>query len=279
MALRDQPWVIKRTANGVFIPRNRIKPPSENRWGNVRPEQDFNNKDTVAQRANSLILEGQLHAVTGYLSDDGECFEATDGEIRCRAWDYAKEVLEVDLDEKLGGVYCESGKRLPSDPVEAQKYVVSFQVCCGSNSVPLSFPAKAKAAKKLKDLGEKVSVIATKFNCSDQYVRDLLKYEEEVDEDIKDAVNKGTISPTAATKTARARKETKDEVKEKLERGERVKGSDLSEMPKMLTEHELSNQIKIAEKRWREAGSEKDRSAWAGMVKGLKIAAGLEEKL
>lgn len=273
MALRDKDWVLKRMANGVLIPWERLVPPSLNQYGNVRPTQDIN-KETVAQRANSLVLEGQRAAVTGYLSDNEESFELTDGEIRYHAWKYAKDILGVDL----GGVYCVPGEKLPKDKKEATKKVVYFQIRCGSNTEPLSFSAKSAAVKKLKDAGESTVDIAKNLGCSDQQVRNLLRYAEEVDDDIKDAVNKGSISHTAAVKTARARKETQEEVKEKVNRGEKVKGSDIEE-DRVLSHKDIMKQIKKAEKTWNLAKSEKERNAWAGVVKGLKITVGLEEKL
>jgi hypothetical protein len=268
MGIRDKEWA-RHSGSNFFIPWNRIK---LSEFGNQRTEIT---DETVAIRANSLILEGQKSAIEGYLSEDQEFFEFIDGDLRYRAWHYAKKHLGVDLDEKLGGMKCVVVKK-PESMVDA----IFYQVSRGSDTVPLSQMDKAKAMRKLH-VEEKVPVIeiAKRLMCSDQHVRDMIRLTEMAPE-LQQAVKAGAMRLTTALKTERAREEVRQEVKEKLERGEKVKGCDVEDGKlKTLSVEEIQQQIKIANKLMITPGTKKDSLINAGILKGLRIALRLEEKL
>lgn len=220
-----------------------------------------------------MVLEGQRNPLRGYLSDDGEYFEFIDGERRKRAAEYInantdkfpgqKQIIELkcELEEKIGGKKI-SGTEL-----------IFRQLSYGTNTEPLSPFDQAAAVKELVDSGVKVAEIATRMGRSDQHVRNLLKMVQ-VDPDIKEAVSKGAISATAALKTTNARQEARNEVKERVARGERVRNKDVDlcdgkQGPMKATE--IDKQIKVADKYFNMAKSDREREKWGAMIEAFRI--------
>lgn len=265
-----------------MIPWSRLIPPSKTKYGNAR--KDGLTTETFAERANSLILEGQKHPLTGYLSDDGNSFELIDGEIRHGGYIYARDVLCVDFDKGLHGV---DGVKVVVGPRPGNKNldavgIAFFQIGCGTDTLPLSALDKATKVKELIEVhGQKVADIAKKLGCSDQHVRDMVKLAS-VDKGLRTAVADGKISPTTATRVSRSREETKREVQEKLDRGEKVKGIDVdsaTEGKKILSYEEIERQIKKADKLFCSSKTDKDRHYYKGLYTGLQISVCAAEKL
>lgn len=279
-SLREMPWVLKRLANCVVIPWSRLVPPSKTKYGNAR--KDGLTTETFAERANSLILEGQKNPLTGYLSDDGESFELIDGEIRHGGYVHARDVLGVDFDKGLHGV---DGVKVVVGPRPGNKNldtvgVAYFQIGCGTDTLPLSQLDKAIKIKELVELhGQKVSDVAKHLGCSDQHVRDMVKLAS-VDDGMKTAIREKKISPTTATRVTKATEEAQREVKEKLDRGEKVKGTDVDrDEPKVLSREEIEKQIKKADKLFCCSKTDKDRHYYKGVYTGLQITISAAEKL
>ena len=218
MGIRDKKWC-RRSGAGFFIPWERIKPGP---WGNVRTEFP---DETVAQRANSIILKGQENKIKGFLSEDEENFLLTDGELRWRAWKYAKDAMGVDLDSVLGGMYCEVDKKIGGKTPDT-KEIKYRQLGYGTDTVPLSKLDQAKTIKWLVDNGEKVSSVAKNLGKTPQHVRDMLCLASAPDE-IQDAVQKNQMAPTTAVKTNRAKKDTQKKVVDKILSGQSVKGREV----------------------------------------------------
>lgn len=284
MGIRDKEWVI-RTGEGFIIPHDRIR---IGPWGNVRTDITT---ETVAIRANSLVLKGQESPVSGLLSEDGEWFELIDGELRWKAWEYAKTFLGVDLDEKYRGMRC----RLEPDFVRSRpskKDVIKLQLSYGTDSVPLSYYDKARNVKKLIDSGESVSDLAKLMHCSEQTIRNMISTSE-VPEDVQK-----NLKPTTALKYSRADKAEKKRIEKKINSGEKVKGKDIKKKPEEppeaiqettegdfstasdelmngLTAYEIKKQIQKAEVKAAKTG---DRY-FSGMVTGFKIVLGKEPKI
>jgi ParB/RepB/Spo0J family partition protein len=230
----------------------------------------------LAELANSLILEGQRQAAKGYLHEDGKHFVITAGQRRYRAMLYANENLDgefeyiiSDLEQKIDG----------KNPSGAD---LKFRQLADNNHEKICPEDQALAFKELIDKDEyTVAQIANRLGCSDQHIRDLLKFLE-VPEDIKQAVHEKKLSHTGAVRTARARKEAQDEVRGRLEAGEHVSIGDVNKASgktKTLTFEEIQKQIKKADAMMLSEKSNSGRSAWQGVIRGLRIAAGLEELL
>ena len=283
MGIRDKSWA-RRSGNYFFIPRSRIR---IGPWGNARSE--FEN-ETVAQRANSLILRGQTHTVKGLLSEDGEWFELIDGEIRWRAWDYAKKELGVDLDETLGGMRCELQTGF-NNSRPTKKDILKIQLSYGTNSEPLTEYDKARNAKKLHDEGESISDLAGILHCSESKVRYLISL------DAVPEKAKKNLKPSTALAYSKADEETRREIDGKIDRGEPVKGKDITQRirkPKApvlnernlqnptgerLSDEEVQKQIKEADRLLFKAKSEKERMAWQYFIRAMRITLGYEEKI
>lgn len=183
MGIRDKEWA-RHSGSVFYIPWSRIK---LSEFGNQRTEFP---DESIAMRANSLILEGQKTAIEGYLSDDGEWFEFIDGEIRYRAWYYAMKHLGVDLHDKLGGMKCVVVKK-PSSKADAMFY----QISRGSDTVPISQMDKANAIMKLYSVEEvPVSEIAKRLFCSEQHIRDMIKLTA-IAPELKQAIKRELLSP------------------------------------------------------------------------------------
>jgi hypothetical protein len=225
------------------------------------------------------MLQGQREAGKGYLHSDGEHFVLTAGQRRYKAMRYANESLgasfeyiECDCEEKDG-----STGRYPEG-----KELIIRQMVDGTTQERLCVEDQALNIKELVEVhGMSVEEVSKQLQCSGQHVRDMLKFNE-VDPDIKQAVKKGSISATAAVKTARARKEAQKEVKEKLDRGEQVSNRDVDVADgkiHSLSVEEIQKQIKKADTLFCSAKSNKDGQYYKGVYTGLHIAIGLSEKL
>ena len=222
------------------------------------------------------MLEGQRQAIKGYLHEDGKHFVVTAGQRRYRAAMYAVEnhgwetdYLIADLEPKIDG-------KNPSGPD-----LVFKQLTDGVTQEKLCAEDEALAIKNLIDNhGYTVATIAERMRCSGQHIRDLLKFLESPD-DIKDAVRKGVLKPTAAIKTTRARKDIQDEIRERVRRGENVKGVeiDAKEDKGPMTIDEIQKQIKVADKRLCIEKTEKGRQRWQAMIEAFRIVLRYAEPL
>lgn len=229
----------------------------------------------MAELANSLMLEGQRQAAKGYLHEDGIHFVITCGQRRYRAMLYANEnhqfgfeTIIADIEPKIAG----------KNPTGKQLIYRQF---ADDNHEEICALDKATAIKELIDSGESVADIASGIGYSDQQVRNLLKLLE-APEDIQQAVRNGAISATAATKTARARKEAQEEIRDKIETGEHVSIKDVdiaSGKPKMLTFEEAQKQIKKADALKFSAKTDRERRDYEFMIIGMRKISGLDEPL
>jgi hypothetical protein len=160
--------------------------------------------------------------------------------------------------------------------------VAYFQIGCGTDSEPLS---KTDIAAKIKELvevrGQKVVDVAKRLGCSDQHVRDMIKLAS-VSPDLKQAIDRGAISPSAAVKTSRARDDAQREVKEKLERGEKVSGRDVETAdgkPTVMSFEDIQKQIKKADANFARETTARGQERWRAMVEAFRIVIGAAEKL
>ncbi|MFA5166820.1 MAG: ParB/RepB/Spo0J family partition protein [Candidatus Paceibacterota bacterium] len=229
-------------------------------------------QETIAVLANLLMLQGQREAGKGYLHTDGKHFVVTAGQRRYKAMLYANDCMggefkhiECDLEEKDPT----TGK-----PPEGPELMIR-QMVDGTTQEKLCAEDQAIAIKELIEKhGFSKSEIARRLGCTDQHIRDLLKFLE-APYDIKQAVKKGAISSTAALKIARARKEVQEEVAERVARGERVKNADVDfndgkQSP--MTPKEVMAQIKIADKYFNlPKSSDKDRAKYRAMIEAFRI--------
>lgn len=286
MGIRDKEWV-KRTNEGFIIPHSRIR---IGPWGNARSEFP---EETIASRANSLILEGQKSYVSGLLSEDGEYFELIDGEIRWRAWEYAKKELGVDLDSKLGGMRCKlqdgfSRKR----PTKSD--ILKLQLSYGTDTVPLSKYDQARNVKKLIDSGESVKDISILMHCTPQTIRNLIAIDSAPDH------IKNTQKPSTAMEYTRSDSNTKKEIDRQVSTGKRVSVNSVrSERTKeksrqkraqeriplptkelrRLTDEEVQNQIKKLDNLKLVSRTQKHKDICSAMIRGMRITLGFEERI
>ncbi len=226
-------------------------------------------QDTLAELANSLLLEGQRQSAKGYLHDDEEHFVITSGQRRYRAMLYANENLGGAFEHIRSDIEIKINGKNPSGPD------LKFRQLADDNNEKICAEDKAIAIKELIDNdGYTVAMVADRLRCSTQHIRDLLKLLE-VPEDIRQAVKKGAISSTAAIKTARARKEIQTEVAERVARGELVKNTDVGfneGKQSLMTPTEVEAQIKIADKYFNlPKSSNKDRERYRAMIEAFRI--------
>lgn len=280
MGIRDKEWV-RRKGQGFIIPSSRIR---VGPWGNARTDIT---PEMVETKALSLIKEGQKKAVKGLLSEDGEWFELTDGEVRHLGWNFAKKQLCADLDEKLGGMYCELEEgftgRHPTT-IEA----IRLQLSYGTDSEPLSQYDKAAAVKKLLEAGDDIEDLAVIMHCSKQHIKDLR------DIDSAPAHVKKAVKPTGALKYERASPATKKAIDKKISDGEKVKCKDIPpksetrertvqerapiEPPvkRRLSDDEVREQIQKCTSLIDRSKKGKDRFGYQQLRRGLMIPIGEE---
>jgi transcriptional regulator len=225
------------------------------------------------------MLQGQREAGKGYLHTDGKHFVVTAGQRRYKAMLYANECMggefkyiECDLEEKDPT----TGK-----PPEGPELMIR-QMVDGTTQEKLCAEDQAIAIKELIEKhGFSKSEIARRLGCTDQHIRDLLKYLD-APEYIKKAVKDGHIKHTAAVRVARSQKEAQDEIRGKIEAGEDVSISDVDKASgkyKVLSFEQIQKQIEKAVNMGLSEKSKKNRDKWEGVVRGMRIAAGLEDPL
>jgi ParB-like chromosome segregation protein Spo0J len=176
------------------------------------------------------------------------------------------EIITCDIEPKVNG----------KNPSGAE---LKFRQLADGSHEKLCAEDEAAAIKSLvEEDGCTVAQIAERMRCSTQHVRDMLKFGE-ADEGIKQAVRSGQMSATTAVKTAKATEERQKEVKEKLNRGEKVKGIDLAEPTKRLTDDQIRSQIKKADAAFCLEKTEKGQMKYKGMVEAFRITLGEAEPI
>lgn len=218
------------------------------------------------------MLQGQREAGKGYLHTDGKHFVVTAGQRRYKAMLYANDCMggefkhiECDLEEKDPT----TGK-----PPEGPELMIR-QMVDGTTQEKLCAEDQAIAIKKLIEKhGFSKSEIARRLGCTDQHIRDLLKFLE-APEYIKKAVKDGHIKHTAAVRVARSQKEAQDEIKDKLDAGEDVSIRDVDRAAgkqSPMTPTEVEAQIKIADEYFNfPKSSDKDRAKYRAMIEAFRI--------
>lgn len=227
--------------------------------------------ETVPMLANSLVLEGQLTPIEVRLYN---CHAViTDGERRYKAAIYANENLGANIE----ALWC------VAEPKGVTTIDRIFRQLVHNDEVEKLRPIdRARAYKRLvEEYNLNASEIAKRVGRSRQHISDMLALLE-APEDIQDAVEKGAISSTAAVKTAKARKEIQDEVREKLEAGGHVNVKDLEVdedgLPKTISASKIRDYIKIVERRMKKCDQRATEYArWESIKYGMEICLGMHE--
>ena len=262
-----------KVKDSFFISVDKLIPDPE------QPREDFN-EESIAVLANLIYFNGQETPISVRMGPSGDSAIIVHGERRWRAVKYADENFNG---AKIGGLYCVAENKINGKvPTDEQRFVNQIT---NNEQIPLTAIEKAKAYKKLIDKwGYKIADVAKAVHRSDQHIRDMLKILE-LPEDIQDAVDKGALAPTTATKTAKARDDVQKDVHDKISRGEKVKGVDVDNAEneplerEMMTPDEIRKQIKIADKNFCLERTDKGRMKYKGMVEAFRIVLREEDKL
>jgi ParB family chromosome partitioning protein len=248
-----------KTKDAFLIPLEKLKP-----GDNIR--KDFS---SVPDLAISLHNCGQLTPIEVRLENDKAII--TDGERRYRAAIYANKEYGgcVVTGQKFTALLCVA-EPTTVDPVKR----IFRQLEHNDQVQPLSATERATAYKKLVESGVKVAEIARQIGKTAQSVSDTMKILEAPTE-VRKAVEDGKMSATAASKVSRASPEKQKAALEKVQKGERVKVSDVAEYVPLGLEkaRELIKRCEF----FRDAPkvSEVERMRWGSIAHGIEIGVGL----
>lgn len=160
--------------------------------------------------AMQLIAQGQLEPCIGRYDSKGDYFIITAGERRFRAAQIA-----VKQGWKTNYLRCVTEIK---GMTEAQRVVTMLQE---NESSPLTAMEKAKAYERLIKAGYDAKQISVEMGCTQASVKGLLALIS-APEAVQKAVEEKRMSATAGIKAAKASPEKQEEIKAKVERGEKV---------------------------------------------------------
>ena len=258
-----------------FIPLNKIGVVAGR---NLRT--DFGDLDELAKQ---IAENGQKVPGVVRIAPDGQTAELVDGERRFRAIKLANEKYGAKIDTFA----CFNEEKGANDESR-----VMTMLLCGVGSKALEPLEEASGYKRLIDYNWTVEQVAQKMGKSNHYVEERLALNG-APIDVRASVAEGTLSPTAATKLAKApeakRKEVMEKVKgKKTKKGKQKKASvaDVEKATKgratMISSASILEKRKAVKVRWaeiKEAYSEEliklEKTAYfKGVVKGLELAVG-----
>jgi ParB-like chromosome segregation protein Spo0J len=219
---------------------------------------------------------GQLTPCEVRVSDDGERAVLTAGHRRFRAAKYVNDHYDQWIKEGNTGFEFFKGLLCRAEPsgLDNIKRLIR-QLNQGDNDVSVSLNPieRAMGYKRLLDGGMTLADIGRHMNKSAQQISNTLSLID-APEELKDAVESGQMSATAATRATKASPEKRKAAVDKAAKGEKVKVSDVAEytplgLPKARA------LVKKA-KAFRDAGkSEIERERWGWLARGIEIGCGL----
>lgn len=163
---------------------------------NLKEEEGFNVREDYGdldELARSLAENGQLQPLTVRLSDTDKTAILVDGHRRIRAFQIANE----KYGSSFKAAWCiQEGKG-------ANEESRIFDLFTRNSGKPLTPIEQASAVKRLVGYNLKVADIAKKIGKTSKYVNNILALNS-ASKDLRDAVQGGLISTTAATLLAKA---------------------------------------------------------------------------
>lgn len=259
--LRD----LGKVKDAFLIPLSKLIPGSSI-GDNVR--EDFS---CVPERANSLILDGQLEPIEVRMADDKEHAIITDGECRYRGALYANETLDAGIE----ALWCVAEKTGTTASERMFRQINHNQQRANLKPVEL-----AKSFRRLID-EHSISVvdIAKRLDKTDQWVYDHLRLLN-APEEIKRAVETERISKTAAVKASRGTEEQKKAITEKIESGAKVtvKEVEITQKGRMsqIPASHIDNLIKFCIEKVK-SSEEHESHNWEFGIIILRCALGIEK--
>jgi ParB/RepB/Spo0J family partition protein len=233
----------------------------------IKPGQNIREDfSTVPALANLMVLQGQLRPIEIRWNNDFAVI--VDGERRYRAVLHANE----HLDAKILTMQCVGEQQGISPEMRIVRQLI------GDDGVqPFTVIEKAKAFKKLVEAKWTLASIAESVGKSAQYIADQLALIE-APQELREAVEKGTMSPTAATKAARATPEKREKAIAKAKEGKKVKVKDVEGGGPMGI-GDLHKAIKRADNYVYESKKNTvEEARWQGVKFGLELAAGMHDR-
>lgn len=235
------------------------------------PREDYSN---VPDLAVSMFGMGQLTPLEVRI--EGEVAVITAGHRRFRAAKYVNEHYDEwmkdnpEFHNRFEGLMCRA------EPLGLDDTARIFrQLNQGDHdvSVPLTPIERAKAYKKLTQKGVTLLEIGRRVGKTAQQIANTLSLID-APKELQEAVEQGKMSPTAASKAAKATPEKRQKAVEKVKAGERVSVADVSEYVPLGLE-KARKVIKKAQG-YRDVSQNKaERARWEGVIQGLEIGVGL----
>lgn len=243
--------------------------------GLIKPGKNFR-KDfsTVPDLAVSMFNAGQLVPCKVYLNPDGESVTLVDGERRWRGALYVNEHYDEWMKEnpekhnRFDTLLCIGEAR----GVTNEERIIA-QLDANDMAQPFKATERAAAYKALVEAGWTLQQIAKRVGKSAQHVADYICMLE-APKELKEAVEHGQMSATAATKATKASPEKRQKAIDKVKAGEKVKVSDVAEYVPLGLE-KARKLIKKAEGYRDVSKSQTERAKWEGTIHGIEIGVGL----
>jgi ParB-like chromosome segregation protein Spo0J len=249
------------------IPITKIRPGKNCR-------KDF---EDVPDLAASLFAFGQLSPIEARLSEDGETAIIADGERRWRAAKYVNDHYDQWVKDGNKGIRFDT-LSCYSEPANIKPIDRIFrQIEHNDTAKALTALERAAAYKEALLTGMTIVDIAKRVQKTAQHVADYIGMLE-APQELKEAVEKGQMSATAATKIRKAKPEKKAAAVEKAKKGEKVKVKDMVDsMP--LGMAELNKAIKRADHYiYSSKKNTTEEARWQGVKWGLEYAAGKHDQ-
>jgi ParB/RepB/Spo0J family partition protein len=163
---------------------------------------DFGDLDELAKQ---IAQNGQKVPGLVRISSDGNHVELVDGERRFKSIKLANEKYGAKIETFI----CRNEEKGSNEESRTMTMLL-----CGVGSKPLEPLEEAEGYKRLIDYNWTVDQIAEKMGKSKHYVEERLALNG-APHDVRQSVQEGTLSPTAATKLAKAPEAKRKEVMEK----------------------------------------------------------------
>lgn len=227
---------------------------------------------TVPDLAISMFNFGQLTPLIVRLKD-GKFAEICSGERRFKAAQYVNKYFDEWSKDHDGGFRFDSLSCVaePQNVDPASRILRRLEQ--DGQAEPLKPLELAAAYKALVEGGMTMADIAKRIGKTAQYVANYLSMLE-APEELKKAVEKGTMSPTAAVQAVKGSPEKRQKAVEKAQRGEKVKVKDVASYHPLGLE-EARKAAKKARGYAEVGASQVERARWEGLAQGVEIGVGL----
>jgi len=246
-------------------------------FGKLAVEDGFNVREDygdVEELARQIAENGQKTPMIVRLSDDASKVVIIDGHRRHQAIELANKKYDASIKE----VACINEERGAN---EESRIVDMFVLGSGK---PLTLLEQAEAVKRLLDYQWKPAQVAKKIGKTQSFISQLLNLQGATHE-LREAVRKGTISPTAAIKLSAAPADQQKEILKQvhalgLNGGaiQKIKVKDVEKATKGVPSTVSSKKIKTLISEVKVKIKEEDDSRnWEDVQYGLQLAIGLRK--